>query len=235
MTGFAVTAALVALSMELMTSPVSADSYTEPETQAEIQETVPQQAEDELYEEAVAAEMERQAEAAAVAAAAAEAAAIEAADPRNDPDWYIELNMTLMAKESRATAVESWRCPLVRDTYISSPFGMRLHPVYGYYKMHNGVDLNSDYGDVIVAARSGVVIKAKYHYASGYYVEIDHGDGYVTQYMHMSKFAVSVGQEVKAGEVIGYVGNTGVSTAAHLHFGMLFEGKFVNPADYIDF
>lgn len=229
MTGFAVTAALVCLSMDLMTSPVSAEAYAEPETQAEIQETVPQRDEDVLAEEAVAEEYARRAEAAAAAAAAA-----EAAKPENDPSWYMEMNTTLMEKSSR-NAVESWRCPLVKDTFISSPFGYRIHPVYGTWKMHNGVDLNSEYGDVIVAARSGVVVKAKYHSASGYYIEIDHGDGFVTQYMHMSKFAVELGQEVKAGEVIGYVGNTGVSTSAHLHFGMLFEGQFVDPADYIDF
>lgn len=131
--------------------------------------------------------------------------------------------------------VEVWQCPLVKDTFVSSPYGMRLHPVYGYYKMHNGVDLRSKYGDHIVAARSGVVITAKYSSSGGYYVEIDHGDGFVTQYMHMSKYIVKVGQEVTAGELLGYVGNTGVSTSAHLHFGMKYEGSHVDPEDYMEF
>lgn len=135
----------------------------------------------------------------------------------------------------RVSAEKEWHCPLTVETYISSRYGMRLHPVYGYYRMHKGVDLNSDYGDAVVASRGGTVIRAKYSSSAGYYVEIDHGDGFVTQYMHLSKYIVTVGQEVKAGELIGYVGNTGVSSAPHLHFGMLYNGSFVNPAKYVEF
>lgn len=133
-------------------------------------------------------------------------------------------------------AVESWHHPLTKQTWISSPFGMRLHPVFGYYRMHNGVDLTGWYGDKIVAARSGRVIKAAYQAnGAGYYVTIDHGDGYITEYMHMTRYIVKVGDYVLAGELIGYMGSTGASTGPHLHFGMMYNGAYVDPEDYIDF
>ena len=128
-----------------------------------------------------------------------------------------------------------WHCPLALDTYVSSPFGMRLHPVYGYYKMHNGVDLDSDRGDDVLAARGGTVAEVGYSSTAGKYVKIDHGDGFITVYYHLSRQLVKEGQKVSGGELIGRVGNTGVSTGAHLHFGIQFEGKYVDPEDYIDF
>lgn len=128
-----------------------------------------------------------------------------------------------------------WHCPLALDTYVSSPFGMRLHPVYGYYKMHNGVDLDSDRGDPVLAARGGTVVDVGYSSTAGKYIKIDHGDGFITVYYHLSQQLVKEGQRVFGGELIGKVGNTGVSTGSHLHFGVKYEGKYVDPEDYVDF
>ncbi len=128
-----------------------------------------------------------------------------------------------------------WRSPLTKPSWVTSPFGMRLHPVYKVWKMHKGVDLASSKGDQIVAVRSGVVSRATYDSSSGYYVVVNHGDGYSSLYMHMTHYVVSVGQTVTAGQLLGYVGSTGVSTGPHLHFSMTYNGTHVNPADYIRF
>jgi murein DD-endopeptidase MepM/ murein hydrolase activator NlpD len=112
---------------------------------------------------------------------------------------------------------------------------MRLHPVYKVWKMHKGVDLASSKNDPIVAVRSGVVSRATYDSSSGYYVVVNHGDGFSSLYMHMTHYEVSVGQTVSAGQLLGYVGSTGVSTGPHLHFSITYNGTHVNPADYINF
>lgn len=132
-------------------------------------------------------------------------------------------------------SASGWRSPLTKSSYITSPFGMRLHPVYKVWKMHRGVDLASSQGDKIVAVRSGVVSRAAYDSAGGWYVVVNHGDGYSSVYMHMTHFVVSAGQTVSAGQLLGYVGSTGVSTGAHLHFGITYNGTYVNPANYINF
>lgn len=129
----------------------------------------------------------------------------------------------------------TWHHPLVRDTFVTSPFGWRWHPVYGYYRMHKGVDLEGDWGDLVRATRGGVVCDAGWNQYYGYYVVIDHGDGFKSEYFHLWTYYVEEGQEVKYCEPIGEVGSTGVSTGAHLHFGMLYEDEYVDPEDYIDF
>lgn len=117
---------------------------------------------------------------------------------------------------------------------VSSPFGYRWHPLSGIWKMHNGVDLTGPEGTPIVATRSGVVTTAAYQAGgAGYYVSLSHGDGFGSIYMHMTHFVVSYGQYVEAGQVIGYMGTTGGSTGVHLHFGISYNGVYVNPAEYI--
>lgn len=117
---------------------------------------------------------------------------------------------------------------------FTSPYGWRIHPVYNERRFHYGVDLANSKGTPIVATRDGTVTVATYNKSAGYYVEVDHGDGFSSQYMHMTHYIVKKGDKVKAGEVVGYMGSTGVSTGSHLHFNILYKGKHVNPAKYID-
>lgn len=131
-----------------------------------------------------------------------------------------------------STGSSKWLTPVPYYT-LTSPFGMRLHPVYGTWKMHNGVDLACAEGTEIYASRSGQVTIAKWSDSAGNYVSINHGDGYASVYMHMTHYIVSAGDYVSAGQVIGYVGNTGVSKGNHLHFGISYNGTYVNPMEYI--
>ena len=125
-----------------------------------------------------------------------------------------------------------WMVPCTYSR-VSSPFGYRWHPTTGEYSMHKGVDLAAPKGTPIYATRSGYVNVATYHSTAGNYVTINHRDGYTSVYMHMTHYVVSPGQEVKAGQLIGYVGSTGRSTGPHLHFGIHYYGTYVNPMDYI--
>lgn len=126
-----------------------------------------------------------------------------------------------------------WICPVPSYT-LTSPFGMRIHPIYGYEKMHQGVDLATSQGTPIYAAKSGKVTNASFQAGgAGYYVSINHGDGFTSVYMHMTHFIVSPGQYVTTGQVIGYVGSTGASTGPHLHFGIAYNGSYINPMPYI--
>ena len=127
----------------------------------------------------------------------------------------------------------TWLVPC-NYTRFSSPYGYRIHPVYGDWRFHSGVDLSAPSGTPIIASRSGVVTLATYDWSAGYYVTVDHMDGYETKYLHMTHYIVSKGDYVSAGQVIGYVGSTGTSTGAHLHFGVYYNGKSVNPANYIN-
>ncbi len=128
----------------------------------------------------------------------------------------------------------TWLTP-INFTYVSSPFGYRWHPVYHDWRLHAGVDLAAPRGTPIIASRSGVVTTASYEAGgAGYYVNINHMDGYVTRYMHMTHYIVSPGQNVTAGQVIGYCGSTGAATGPHLHFSVYANGTPVNPANYID-
>jgi murein DD-endopeptidase MepM/ murein hydrolase activator NlpD len=104
-------------------------------------------------------------------------------------------------------------------TKISSPFGYRYHPVTKEWKGHAGVDLAAPKGTPVYASRGGVVLYAGWDSTGGgNYVSIDHDDGFKTQYMHLDTYTVTEGQIVKQGDLVGYVGNTGVTTGYHLHF-----------------
>ena len=117
---------------------------------------------------------------------------------------------------------------------ITSTFGNRLHPVLGYYRMHNGIDMAAAQGTPIYATRAGTVTTASYQAGgAGNYVSINHGDGFASIYMHMTHYVVSAGQKVSQGQLIGYVGSTGISTGPHLHFGISYAGTYVNPLAYI--
>jgi murein DD-endopeptidase MepM/ murein hydrolase activator NlpD len=117
---------------------------------------------------------------------------------------------------------------------LASGFGMRLHPIYKVKMLHSGIDFAAPKGTPIYATGDGVVITVRTNLTGyGKEVEISHGYGYVTKYAHMSNFNVKVGQKVKRGECIGYVGNTGTSTAPHCHYEVIKDGKKVNPILYI--
>lgn len=116
---------------------------------------------------------------------------------------------------------------------ISSGFGGRKSPTAGASTYHKGVDLAAPSGTPILAAGSGKVVTATYSSSAGNYIMISHGNRLYTVYMHCSRLAVSAGKQVTKGQVIGYVGSTGISTGAHLHFGVTKNGSYVNPLNYI--
>ncbi len=116
---------------------------------------------------------------------------------------------------------------------ITSSFGMRMHPILGYSRMHTGVDMSAPYGQEIKAGGSGRVILAGPYGGYGNTVIIDHGGGMTTLYAHQSQLNVSYGQQVGAADIIGYVGSTGLSTGPHLHFEVRLGGSVVDPEDYI--
>ena len=114
-------------------------------------------------------------------------------------------------------------------TRIASGFGMRIHPIYGIAKMHSGLDFTAPQGTPIYATGNGVVTEANFGNGNGNHVIIDHGYGYETVYMHMVRIKAVVGQKVKRGEVIGWVGSTGASTGPHCHYEVHINGTPVDP------
>ncbi len=118
-------------------------------------------------------------------------------------------------------------------TRFGSAFGMRFHPILKCYRPHNGIDLTAPKGTNIYASADGTVVQAAYTTGGfGKKIFIDHGFGYKTLYGHCSKILVEKGQQVKRGEVIGLVGNTGLSKGAHLHYEVWVNNKPVNPINY---
>lgn len=125
-----------------------------------------------------------------------------------------------------------WRVPC-SYTSITSPFGNRVSPTSGASTYHQGVDLDTGTGDPVYASRAGVVTVAGWGNAAGNYVQINHQDGFSSIYMHLSSSCVSAGQIVSAGELIGATGATGITTGDHLHFGISYNGVYVNPCNYV--
>jgi murein DD-endopeptidase MepM/ murein hydrolase activator NlpD len=116
---------------------------------------------------------------------------------------------------------------------LASGFGMRIHPVYKVKKMHTGIDFAASIGTPIYATADGTIDEVQVSFSGyGKMVEIDHGFGYRTRYAHMHGFTVRKGQKIKRGELIGYVGDTGLSTAPHLHYEVFINGEHVNPVHY---
>ena len=152
---------------------------------------------------------------------AAAAAAAAAAASQNKPS------------SSGSTTSSGFRFPLAYSTGVTCAYGPRIHPINGNKSFHYGVDLAAGMGTEIYATKSGTVTGATYGEANGYYVTINHGDGYSSIYAHMTNYVVSAGDTVKQGQLIGYVGTTGWSTGPHLHFEILLNGSNVNPMNYI--
>ena len=118
----------------------------------------------------------------------------------------------------------------INGARLSSPYGMRKHPIDGFNKMHRGTDFAAPEGTPIMASGDGVVVKASWCGGGGNCVKIKHNSSYSTVYAHMSKFSrlAKTGNRVKQGQIIGYVGSTGKSTGPHLHYEVIFNGKKIN-------
>ncbi|CAN0158208.1 unnamed protein product, partial [Chrysoparadoxa australica] len=119
-------------------------------------------------------------------------------------------------------------------TRLASDFGMRLQPLLNYERKHEGIHLTAPKGTPVHASGNGVVEAAFYSVTGGKLVVINHGYNYQSRYLHMSKFEVSKGEKVKRGDIIGYVGSTGLSRAPHLHYEVLKYGEPVNPIHYFN-
>jgi len=138
---------------------------------------------------------------------------------KNDYDFYDEKGKSIR-KALMKTPINGAR--------LSSPFGMRKHPILGFSKHHNGTDFAAPTGTPIMASGNGTVIKAGWCGNGGKCVRIRHNFSYTTGYGHMSKIATRSGRRVSQGQIIGYVGNTGMSTGPHLHYTVSYNGKFIN-------
>ena len=117
---------------------------------------------------------------------------------------------------------------------LTSPFGQREAPTAGASTYHEGVDLAGPEGTPIYATRAGVITTARNSSSGGNYVTINHGDGFSSSYLHLRNYVVKRGQAVSAGQLIGYMGSTGISTGSHLHFAIYYNGRAVNPAKYVN-
>ena len=184
------------------------------------------------YEEAVEAEERARREAEAAARAREEAAA--ARENEASGGGSSGGSGSGSSGGSYSGAVSSygfcWPCSA---RCITCPFGPRYHPITGVYSNHSGMDIGASYGSPIYACASGTVTAATYSTAYGYYVTINHGNGFSTLYGHMTRYTVSAGDYVTQGEIIGYVGSTGWSTGPHLHLTMYYGGSLVDPLDYL--
>ena len=146
---------------------------------------------------------------------------------------YKEELVKMALKGENPPSNATWIEPVSGYT-ISSPFGNRKSPTAGASSNHKGVDMACPSGTPIYATRAGTVTVASYQAGgAGYYVSINHGDGFGSIYMHMTRYVVSKGQSVAQGELIGYVGSTGIATGPHLHFGVSYGGTYVNPMAYL--
>ncbi len=188
------------------------------------------------------ADRAREAKAKVDALVASRAAAVAVADNQRDKvkAQYAELKkeqarLIRLAREraqngsgftGTPTGNLAWPIP---GATSSGQVGWRVHPVYGYRSCHTGIDLSAGYGTAIQSAAAGKVVYVQNSGAYGLHTIVDHGDGVETMYAHQSSVAVSLGQIVSQGQVIGYVGSTGFSTGAHLHWEVHINGVPYNP------
>ncbi len=143
-----------------------------------------------------------------------------------------ELERLELLKNAGVTATGTYLWPSASSYYVTSTFGMRLHPILGYTRMHYGIDIGASYGTKIYASDGGIVITSEESYSYGNYVMIAHGNGRYTLYAHMSQRLVSVDDVVSQGDVIGYVGATGYATGPHIHFEIYENDERVDPLQF---
>lgn len=174
--------------------------------------------------DALSAIIQKKQQEAAAAAAAASGASSGSSQSSGGPATFVDTG------EISAKGM-IWPAP--GYARVSSPFGYRIHPIFGTRKMHTGVDISAPMGASIVAATDGVVQSAGGLGGYGNAVIIDHGGGIATLYAHNSKLLVSAGQSVQRGQVIAKAGSTGYSTGPHLHFEVRKDGTYINPLPWI--
>jgi len=116
--------------------------------------------------------------------------------------------------------------------HLHTIFGLRMHPLLGYVRPHNGLDFTAPAGSPVYATGDGKVSNAQRSKSYGNVVYIDHGYQFETRYAHLTNYIVGVGQVVKRGQIIGYVGNTGLSVSAHLHYEVLYKNDAINPVNF---
>ena len=147
----------------------------------------------------------------------------------------IELDVLMAALESNGSqyvgGTFAWPAPGYYT--ITSPYGMRLHPVIKSYRNHSGMDIGAPMGSYAIAANDGVVTKSMYSNSYGNMIMIDHGGGVTTLYAHGSELIARVGDKVKRGDAIMKVGSTGWSTGPHLHFEIRINGQTIDPYPYV--
>ncbi len=152
------------------------------------------------------------------------------------PEENLALLADALARRRQLEAVTDrlpLRQPVEGQLDVTSGFGARRDPFYGRLALHTGIDLRESYGSAVRAVAAGTVTIAGPESGYGTLVEIDHGNGYTTRYAHLSTVAVTVGQKVGAGVVIGQVGTSGRSTGPHLHYEVRIAGEPVDPARYL--
>ena len=156
-----------------------------------------------------------------------EPAKAEPAKPEPKPEQKTEPKKETEAQSGNSNIPHGKPCTYSR---ISSPFGERIHPVYGKKSFHKGVDLASPNGTPIYATADGIVAFAGVCNGYGNFIKLNHQNGYKTGYAHMSRMVVSSGVKVKKGDLIGYVGSTGTSTGNHLHYEVYYNDQLTDPA-----
>lgn len=133
--------------------------------------------------------------------------------------------------ENQAKSIK-FAMPLRKNLEVTSPFGMRLHPVFGEEKMHNGIDLRAN-NEFVYSVLEGEITNAGWDTLGGLFVKVKHTEKLETTYCHLSEIYYQKGDKVKAGFIIGKSGNTGVSTAPHLHFAVKEDEKYINPLPFL--
>ena len=134
---------------------------------------------------------------------------------------------------NRALAAVPLRTPVAGKTDMTSPFGIRMHPILKRIAMHTGIDLRGDLGEPVRATATGKVTVAGRQRGYGNVVEISHGNGLTTRFGHLSEISVKVGQVVRIGEIVGKIGSTGLSTGPHLHYETRINGDAVDPQKFL--
>ena len=151
---------------------------------------------------------------------------------RTSPSVGVGAETAYSAPFARPSVSVPSRMPL-EGAALTSGFGMRTHPVLGGRRQHAGIDLAAPTGTPVYATADGVVSRADWYSSYGLYISINHGASMETRYAHLSRLAVAAGDNVKKGDLIGYVGSTGRSTGPHLHYEVRVDGLAVNPIPYM--